>query len=135
MTLERPPLVPTDLTPEDIIGPHMARFKLHFEESLKVQDPDKFESTMKKFSQEDRDLCSDLLKELRRYGYWPCGISGTGKIKFATVLMGDLQRYVESMPLIDRNSFDFRRSIDNMFEIPRDTSMDQWPEKEQTESH
>jgi hypothetical protein len=117
--MQRKPLVPCDLTPTELIGMDDYEFiKKHFNLSLKVVDPEKFDNMMKKkFNEKERTLVAEIYKKLREFGVWPKGIDRHGEIKWGIALRGDLQNYTESMPEIPRRNFPLSVEFKKMPEL------------------
>ena len=100
--LNRKPLYPTSLTPEEIIGDpgDVGLLESHYVLAMKESDPERYEKAMqKKFSEHERVHIATLYEKLRDFGVWPDGIDKFGNLVWAYAVMGDLQRYVESLPM------------------------------------
>ena len=105
---KRPPMHPTNLTPEEIVGSpdDMGILESHYIVSRKNQDPERYEKAMQtKFKDPERKLIASLYEKLRDHGFWPSGVDSFGNITWSYALKGDLQIYVESLPLIPRKDF------------------------------
>ena len=103
--LYRPPLIPSDIQPKQIIGGNAALVESHFTKAIKAQSQEEYERAMKSFAENERKIISDIYAELREIGIWPRGIDKFGNIEFGIACRSNLQTYTESMPLIDRKNF------------------------------
>ena len=100
---KRPPLIHTEKTPEDIIGmENIPLLELHFSKSERCSSTEEHERALGKMSDYDRMLCAEIYGKLRDNGYYPIRRDKVGNIVFGQALMGELQLYVESLPLPTR---------------------------------
>ena len=100
--LQRKPLHPTSLTPEQIVGDSrdMALIESHFTLSLKNTDPERWEKAMQKtFTEAERTHVAGIYTKLREKGIWPRSIDRFGNIEWGIAVRGDSQEYIESLPL------------------------------------
>ena len=123
--LYRPPLVPSDIQPEQIIGTNAALVESHFTKAIKSQSQEEYERSMKSFAENERKIISDIYTELREIGIWPRGIDRFGNVEFGIACRSNLQSYVESMPLINRKNFRFSVKFK---EVPQVTYQDKLAE-------
>ena len=81
----RPPLFPTPLTPEEIVGlALMPLFTSHYKACMNC-NPDDFDKATKKFDQVVRDDIGAAYTRLVKYGFHPVGIDPHGNIRWAMV--------------------------------------------------
>ena len=94
--LDRPPLVPTRLRPENVYSNAELEFLAGFlKATIPCRSKEGFEAAEKKFSESERAKISRMLKQLRDVGYYPSGINEHGGIVWGVVLKGDLQIKME----------------------------------------
>jgi len=106
--MKRKPLYPSNLSPLELIGGdnNYKFLKMHFKACLKIQDPEKFDSTLsKKFKEDERVLIAGMYKRLSDFGIYAKCIDKDGEIEWGITVRGDLQEYVESMPLVSRGEY------------------------------
>ena len=104
--MKRKPLYPSNLTPLELIGGNnnYKFLKMHFKACLKIQDPEKFDSIIgKKFADDERVLIAGMYKRLSDFGVYPKCIDRCGEIEWGIAVRGDLQNYVDSLPLPTRS--------------------------------
>jgi len=86
--LADPPLIPTDLTPEDIVGfNNMEIFANHCKEYRRLTGEGK--------QPKENSLMAEILRRLREHGYMPGAVDSRGGMKFLTVLKSKVQQKFE----------------------------------------
>ena len=95
-TLPKPPLVKTDLSVDDIVGPYIDVLTQHYKMTHRAADDIEHERAMKKFPKEDRVVCEKLYASLREHGYFPIGLDETGRLRFGIMLKSELQMHAEA---------------------------------------
>jgi hypothetical protein len=90
--LANPPLSPTDLTPEDIIGfNNMETFASHCKEYRRLTGEGK--------QPKENSQMAEILRRLREHGYMPGAVDSRGGMKFVTILKSKVQQLFEGPEL------------------------------------
>jgi len=86
--LTNPPMIPTDLTPEDIIGRNnMQIFADHCREYRRLTGEGK--------QPKENSQMAEILRRLREHGYIPGAVDSRGSMKFVTILKSKVQQIFE----------------------------------------
>ena len=84
-TSKKPPMIPTNMEPWELIGPSfLAIFTEHYK-AVHGSTPDQFEKNLKGFSADNRKTIGDIYEKLRKHGYYPAGLEKNGQIFFTFI--------------------------------------------------
>ena len=93
--LKKPPLVPGNLTPENVyFGNEMALLKTFLKATLHCSGKDDFEKAVKGFTDKEREDVAKTLGECRTMGYFPEAVIDHD-IKWGIALKSDIQIELE----------------------------------------
>lgn len=85
-TFTRPPLIPTTLHPDDIIGQEMSSaFRDHYIKTHKCQSAEDFQKSIRNIPENVRLVIGRIYDELIAHGYRPVGVDASGKIIWSVV--------------------------------------------------
>ena len=89
--LEHPPMIPTNQTPEDIVGPHnMAALAQHIRQ---------YEANSQRPGRKVDMTMGEMIDRLQAHGYYIDGFKANGSICFRVALKSQLQRAFEGPEL------------------------------------
>jgi hypothetical protein len=92
----RRPSVLHDKSAMEIIGVNnFDLLKEHFRLSLKAYSPERFESIMSQFSEDQRTMFGEIYERLREHGMYPRSIDNRGDIVFGIALEGNVEAMME----------------------------------------
>lgn len=100
--LKRKPINPTSLTPEEIVGMDlMPLLELHYKSAMKAESQEELDKAMTRagINSTDRKIAAEAYEKLREHGIHPGGMDRHNNILWRYALRGDLQNYVEALPL------------------------------------
>jgi hypothetical protein len=93
--LKRPPLCPTNLTPENVyFGVDLMLLRAFLKVTLHCKGKEDFEKAVKGFSDPERSKVSELLQQARDMGFYPEAVTETG-IDWGVALKGDIEIAME----------------------------------------
>jgi hypothetical protein len=86
LELKAPPLIKTNQLPMDIVGPYAMIVKKHLSLVKNVTSTEEHEKALKGFPEKDRDIVTDIYKNLRDNGYLVKGLDTMRRIRIGIII-------------------------------------------------